>query len=67
MAVPVEGTSIEVIGLRVKTKVLLEGTWRGQGEVDKKKGGGESVHRFWGFVLAERWLEDCSPEDMGRS
>lgn len=45
----VEGTSVEVIDLAAKTKVLVEGT---EGGVGKTKEGGESAHigigdSFW--------------------
>lgn len=58
LAVLMEGTSAEVIGLAAKTKVLVEGT---EGWVRKRRGR-ICTHRYWGFILEERWLEE---EDWG--
>lgn len=63
----VEGTSIEVIALAVKTKVLVEGT---EGGVDKEKGGGESAHIGFGNSFWQKggWKKKTAVlGGMGRS
>lgn len=47
----VEGTSVEMIDLAAKTKVLVKGTKRWVGK--EKRRGRICTHRYWGFILAE--------------